>query len=74
MPGMSGVHLAREIERRWPTMKILLVTGYAEGDTLGARDIMRPLLQKPFTPTTMAAAVRNVLEGKPLSSAPRKTT
>ena len=74
MPGMSGVHLAREIERRWPSMKVLLVTGYAEGDMLGARDLMRPLLPKPFTPLTMATAVRNVLEGKPLSSAPRKTS
>jgi CheY-like chemotaxis protein len=64
MPGMSGLRLAEEIEKRWPAVKVLLVTGYAEGDALGAnRTVSRPLLQKPFTPAALAAAVRNVLEG-----------
>jgi DNA-binding NtrC family response regulator len=72
MPGMSGLRLAEEIERRWPGVKVLLVTGYAEGDALGAsRTVRRPLLPKPFTPAALAATVRDVLEGRlPPSSLP----
>jgi CheY-like chemotaxis protein len=65
MPGMSGIRLAEEIEARWPRVKVLLVTGYAEGEALrSTRTQSRPLLPKPFTPSAMAAAVRDVLEGR----------
>jgi signal transduction histidine kinase len=65
MPGMSGIRLAEEIEARWPRVKVLLVTGYAESEALRSnRPQSRPLLPKPFTPSAMAAAVRDVLEGR----------
>lgn len=30
MPGMSGVALAREVRRRWPSLPILIYTGFAD--------------------------------------------
>jgi len=65
MPGMSGIRLAEAIESRWPEMKLLFVTGYADRQTLGSIEATsRPVLCKPFTPAVMAATVRAVLESK----------
>jgi PAS domain S-box-containing protein len=48
MPGMSGVELAREIQRRWPDLPVVLTSGYshvlAEEGGHGF-----PLLQKPYS-------------------------
>ena len=48
MPGMSGVELGREIQRRWPDLPVVLTSGYshvlAEDGSHGF-----PLLQKPYS-------------------------
>ncbi|HEX5110691.1 MAG TPA: response regulator [Vicinamibacterales bacterium] len=65
MPGMSGIRLAEAIAARWPQVKLLFVTGYADGETLGSIEATsRPVLCKPFAPAVMAATVRAILEGK----------
>ena len=65
MPGMSGIRLAEAIEARWPDMKLLFVTGYADRETLGSIEATsRPVLCKPFTPAVMAATVRAILESR----------
>ena len=49
MPGMNGAELARRIRSRFPEMRVLFVTGYAETDALSdvADDqiILKPLRQ-----------------------------
>ncbi len=32
MPGMEGVALLREIERRWPSIRRILLSGYTTGE------------------------------------------
>ncbi|MCD2316583.1 PAS domain S-box protein [Sphingomonas sp. IC-11] len=48
MPGMSGVELAKEVERRWPNCRVVLTSGYshvlAEEGNHGF-----PLLRKPYS-------------------------
>jgi len=66
MPKMSGVQLAKEIQARWPSIKILLVSGYPRGerDRPTAIDATLPMLGKPFTPTNIENAVRELLDSR----------
>ena len=58
MPGgMSGGQLSEEIARRWPSLPVLLMSGYAkELDRTDAR-----ILQKPFTIAQLLATVQEAL-------------
>jgi PAS domain S-box-containing protein len=60
MPGMTGVELAHAVRARRPETKILIVSGYAEGDGL---DPSWPRLTKPFVQSDLATAVAG-LEAK----------
>ena len=63
MPGgMDGVQLAEEARRRFPSLPVLLTTGYNEAAaTIGQRGL--PVLTKPFTTQQLAAKVREALRG-----------
>ena len=67
MPHMNGHELAEKLSSLRPEMKILYVSGYSDND-IGDHGILDPrfeLLQKPFTPQTLARKIRDViLEGK----------
>jgi CheY-like chemotaxis protein len=57
MPGgVNGVQLAREIRRRYPTLPVILTTGYVEA-AADAKDGEFPMLPKPFTLETLADAL-----------------
>jgi len=66
MPGMKGPELVELLKDARPAMKVLYVSGYADGafaDSAagpGAR-----MLMKPFTPDALAAAVRSILDERP---------
>jgi PAS domain S-box-containing protein len=64
MPGVSGRELAKRLTLRQPNMRVLYMSGYtfnviAQGGML--EDGMA-FLQKPFTPSTLAEKVREVLD------------
>lgn len=64
MPGMNGVALARYLNREWPAIRILYMSGYA-ADVLereGSFEPHLPLLAKPFTVTQLMDRVRELLE------------
>jgi signal transduction histidine kinase len=65
MHGMSGTRLVEEVLGRWPSVKMLLVSGYSQGVALQPDSIARkvPLLGKPFTPVRLEAIVRDILDG-----------
>jgi CheY-like chemotaxis protein len=52
MPRMTGAQLAAEVARRWPQIKIVIATGYAELPT-GA-ELKLPKLSKPFMQDDLA--------------------
>ncbi len=67
LPRMNGRELAERVRVDRPDLKILFMSGYT-GDVLAERSSLpasMPFLQKPFTPTTLAAKVREVLHGAP---------
>ncbi|RMP39029.1 Histidine kinase [Pseudomonas amygdali pv. lachrymans] len=66
MPGgMNGVMLAREVRRRYPKIKVLLTTGYAESSIertdIGGSEF--DVVSKPCMPQDLARKVRQVLDG-----------
>jgi two-component system cell cycle sensor histidine kinase/response regulator CckA len=63
MPGMSGLDLATELVREYPSIKILYISGYVgslAADALARRTPDRVLL-KPFTEQELLDRVRMVL-------------
>lgn len=65
MPKMSGPEVAKRLASRWPKIKVLFISGYTRNavqHTLLEKDF--PFLQKPFTPSVLAAKVREVLDGE----------
>lgn len=67
MPGgMTGVELAREARRLYPTLRILLTSGYtARAMANGFHDIEgMELLNKPFRRRDLAQRIRKILDGR----------
>jgi CheY-like chemotaxis protein len=64
MPGMTGRGLAKRLRSLRPSIKVLLVSGYAEADRPQSRgsESEFDLLPKPFTPSALAAKVREILQ------------
>jgi two-component system cell cycle sensor histidine kinase/response regulator CckA len=63
MPGMSGGQLAEILGARYPAMKVLFVSGYAERVVLKHKivDVHTNFLQKPFTLHSLASKIRETL-------------
>ena len=65
MPRLDGPNLAGIVRDRWPRVRILYMSGYAD-DRLTASGALRPrieLVHKPFTGTSLLQRVRAVLDG-----------
>jgi PAS domain S-box-containing protein len=64
MPHMSGKELADRVRALYPHTKILFTSAYTE-NAIVHQGVLNPgvvLLQKPFTPSSMAHKVRQVLD------------
>lgn len=62
MPGINGVELAAQVDREWPGIRILLISGHA-GDHAGR--IRHPVLSKPFTAHDLLRQVTELVGGTP---------
>jgi PAS domain S-box-containing protein len=62
--GINGRQLAEEVRRRWPDLKVLYTTGYARNAIVhhGRLDPGVDLIVKPFTQSSLAAKIRQVLD------------
>jgi two-component system cell cycle sensor histidine kinase/response regulator CckA len=63
MPEMDGPALLKEVRRRYPTVKFIFVSGYAEdafAKSLPDGD-MPAFLPKPFTLKQLVAAVKDTM-------------
>jgi PAS domain S-box-containing protein len=66
MPGgMLGTELAQEVRRRWPAVRILLTTGFAEAAAQNGRHVPEgmALITKPYRKRTLGEKIREVLGG-----------
>ena len=64
MPAMSGSEVAARMLRDVPGQPILFVSGYSETEAIRAAAPDAQLLQKPFRPDALDAAVRECLDSK----------
>ena len=64
MPNMDGRELADRLRARMPHLKVLFLSGYMDDALLrrGVFEANETLLQKPFTPHTLAQRVCEVLD------------
>jgi len=64
LPGMSGRELANLVREIYPTMRVLLVSGYEEEDVSSSRaehdDVL--FLEKPFAAERLARRVREAID------------
>ena len=64
MPNMTGPELIERLLDSYPGLRVLFVSGYADG-RFSQRTTLKPgtdLLQKPFTPSKLAQKVRELLD------------
>ncbi len=64
MPGMSGRAVVEALRRRQPGLRALFVSGYPQ-EVIARRGVLDggiEFLAKPFTPATLGARVRAVLD------------
>ena len=64
MPGLGGPEMAQCILSRYPTIKVVYMSGYAS-DAMGDHGILASgtaFLQKPFTPDILLGKVRETLD------------
>jgi len=64
MPNMDGRELADRLRARMPRLKVLFLSGYMDDALLrrGVYEANETLLLKPFTPSSLAQRVREVLD------------
>ncbi len=63
MPGMSGPDLAERLERRWPSLRTLFVSGYTEERMSSSRlDSPSDFLAKPYGRQQLLESVRRLLD------------
>jgi len=68
MPGADGWNLASEARRRWPDMKLVVVTGYGGFAELavpgGDASAIDALISKPFNLAEIDLTVNRLLSGE----------
>jgi DNA-binding response OmpR family regulator len=64
MPGMTGRELAEAVAAERAGVRVLYMSGYTD-DAVARHGVLTegmPYLQKPFSPSSLAAKVREVLD------------
>ena len=63
LPDGSGTEIAQELRTRWPSMRVVIMSGYAQDVPVGPDSKLDGMdfLQKPFGADTLADTVRRVL-------------
>ncbi len=66
MPYVSGPSLAEQARDKFPNLRVLYMSGYAQDALAGASDVQpgRNFIQKPFKPAALNALVREVLDAR----------
>ena len=72
MPRLGGPELAVALRHRWPTLPVLLMSGYTADALREGREVPESaFLVKPFTADQLSLRVREVLDGRYRRETPR---
>jgi CheY-like chemotaxis protein len=69
MPHLSGTDFVRSAREICPNVPALIITGYAEADTIKDRPEGVEVLLKPFTPSKLELALSRICEGEAAAAA-----
>ena len=66
--GMTGIELADRVRTRWPSIRLILSSGFSGGE-LAVPDELKnvPMLRKPYDVSDLARVVRATLAGRPVT-------
>jgi PAS domain S-box-containing protein len=64
MPGRSGPELSESLRKRKPDLPVIFMSGYVKDERRRGQVKDAPFLSKPFTPSTLTAKVREILDAK----------
>ena len=66
MPGMTGQELAVRLQREYPGLTVVFMSGYSEhaATEMANADPSVRLMTKPFSRAAMLRTVREILHGK----------
>ena len=64
MPKMDGITLANSVRAEFPTIPLVLVSGYAEVEPAKLPAGSCEFVQKPFPPATLLRTVKKVMAAK----------
>ncbi len=64
MPNMSGIELAKQLRSKWPKLKVIYISGYAQDVIDGhlVDETETYFIPKPFRPAELAVKLREVLD------------
>jgi two-component system cell cycle sensor histidine kinase/response regulator CckA len=75
LPGIAGPELGERLVERWPSLKVVLMSGYIEEASRASASRREwQFLQKPFEVTDLALHLRAALDGKAPGSASANTS
>jgi DNA-binding NtrC family response regulator len=62
MPTMNGIDLLKEIRRSYPTLPVIIMTGYADKNMVieALRNRCNSVIEKPFAPDELASEIERV--------------
>ncbi len=63
MPKVSGAELIRQARERMPGLPAIIITGYADKESIGERPDNVAILSKPFTPEQLRSCLTATVEG-----------
>jgi hypothetical protein len=74
MPGMTGIELRRAVHAIDARIPVLMMSGYShEAITrLASREVLGPMIEKPFTVDGLLQKIEDVLGGAPSAAVPRR--
>ena len=67
MPGMTGTEMAEKIAPKYPELKFIFISGYAEDAVSYLSTGKHHFLSKPFSIAELSVKVKEVLSGDPKS-------
>ena len=67
LPEMSGYDVASSMRAKYPDIRIILMTGYVEGEIVQRclEELNATFLDKPFQPAALRQVVRDALKASP---------